>query len=342
MDKDRLAEIYYDPAKVGSFGGVNALSKVVNGNVGDWLRSQETYTLHKPVRRRFRRRKTISVGVDHLFQIDLADLASLSRYNDGYRYLLTCIDCFSRYAWVVPLKNKSAVAVANAFATIIADRIPTYVQSDKGSEFLNSTFQSLLKSHGISFYTSENDDIKCALVERFNRTLKTRMYRYFTRTNSLRFIDVLPALVRSYNDTVHSAIKMAPSLVTAQNEGLIRQRAVRIPQSKTKFAVGDTVRISETRRTFKKGYLPSWTRELFKVVNILSTNPKTYSIVDYSGEPIKGKFYAEELQRVEQQDDIFKVEKILKTRKRLGKTEYFVRWLGYPPKFDSWVDNVNA
>jgi len=334
---DSLKEIYYDPARVGSFGGVKSLSKASNRkDVKEWLSGQESYTLHKPVRRRFKRRKMICVGLDHLWQIDLADLSSLARYNDGFRYLLTCIDCFSRYAWAVPIRNKTASAVTDAFASLISLRKPTYVQSDKGGEFLNSTFQSFLKANDIRFYTSENDDIKCALVERFNRTLKTRMWRYFTYKNSLRYIDVLQDLLKSYNDSVHGTIKMAPSRVTVHNE---RQQSRRAVVSKPKLAVGDLVRISETKRQFKKGYLPSWTRELFKVTAVHYTDPITYSICDYSDEPIKGRFYEPELQKVKS-DEVFKIEKILKTRKKGGKTEYLVRWLGYPPKFDSWVSEI--
>ena len=340
MDK-KLKGIYYNPAKVGSFGGIDSLVRGSDvKNVKDWLKSQETYTLHKPIRRRFKRRKTYCLGLDHLWQIDLVDVSSLSRHNDGYRYLLTCIDCFSRYAWAIPVKNKSATSIVEAFDSISDIRKPTYLQSDKGTEFLNSAFQSYLKANDIAFYTSENDDIKCALVERYNRTLKTRMWRYFTSSNSLRYVDVLADLVKSYNDTIHSSIKTAPSRVTVHNEADLRRKLYTSSLiSKPKLSVGDTVRISETRRAFKKGYLPSWTRELFKVVNIFPTDPTTYRIVDYDGEAIKGKFYAEELQVVKE-NDVFKVEKVIKTRRRHGKVEYLVRWLGYPPKFDSWVSEL--
>ena len=340
MDK-KLEGVYYHPGKVGSFGGVESLIRGSDvRNVKDWLKGEETYTLHKPVRRRFKRRKTYCLGVDHLWQIDLVDVSSLSRDNDGYRYLLTCIDCFSRYAWVVPIKNKSSTSIVEAFDSIIDIRKPTYLQSDKGTEFLNAAFQSYLKANDISFYTSENDDIKCALVERYNRTLKTRMWRYFTRSNSLRYVDVLGDLVKSYNNTFHSSIKTAPSQVSVHNESELRRKLYPpVVKSKPRLNIGDTVRISETRRVFKKGYLPSWTRELFKVVNVFRTDPPTYRIADYSGESIKGRFYTEELQTVKG-DEVFKIEKIIKTRRRHGKVEYLVHWLGYPSKFDSWVTEL--
>lgn len=336
---DNLKEIYYDPSKVGSFGGINALNKATKRkDAKEWLASQEVYSLHKPVRRKFKRRKTISVGIDHLWQIDLVDMTNLAVHNDGYKYLLTCIDCFSRYAWAVPIKNKNSKSVTEAFASLLNLRKPTFVQSDKGSEFVNTSFQNLLTANDIRHYTSENDDIKCALVERFNRTLKTRMWRYFTYTNSLRYIDVLPSLLKSYNASVHSAIKMAPSQVTVHNSHELRKEAV-VSRKKPKLQVGDWVRISETKRQFKKGYLPSWTRELFKITQVHFTYPITYSICDYSDEAIKGKFYEQELQKVTP-EEVFKIEKVVKTRKKHGKTEYLVRWLGYPSKFDSWVDTI--
>ena len=107
-------------------------------------------------------------------------MQSLSNYNDGVKCLLTCIDTFSKCAWVRPKKNKSGKRVTEAFKSILNEEIPIMLQNDKGTEYKNAQFQSMLKEYDIRFYISENDDIKAAIVERFNRTLKTRMYRYFT------------------------------------------------------------------------------------------------------------------------------------------------------------------
>jgi hypothetical protein len=338
-------ESYLNPIEPGSFGGVQTLSRQYGvQNAKDWLMKQDAYTLHKPSRLRFKRRKTLSRGIDDLWQADHADVSSLSRYNDSHRYLLTCIDVFSKKARVVPLKSKTGVTIREAFATMITDVKPKLLQTDKGSEFLNSTFQQFLKENNIRHYTSENEDIKCSVVERWNRTLKTKMWRYFTHAATQRYLDVLPALVESYNNSYHRSIKMTPNQVTAQNEVEVRKRLYPAKESsrpRWKFDVGEQVRLCQARRAFKKGYLPNWTEEVFVISSRYATDPPTYAIKDYDGEKIAGKFYAEELQKVVK-DDTFKVEEIIKTRKRGGKTEYFVKWLGYPVKFNSWVDNISG
>jgi hypothetical protein len=122
------------------------------------------------------------------------------------------------------LKNKSGNTLTKAFSSLINERKPNYHQTDKETEFLNSAFQKLLSDNNIKFYTSENEDIKCALVERWHRTLKSKMWRYFTHKSTLRYLDVLDDIVTSYNNSFHRSIKMAPSEVNAQNEAKVSQR----------------------------------------------------------------------------------------------------------------------
>ena len=134
---------------------------------------------------------------------------------------------------------------------------------------------------------------------------------------------------------------MAPEDVTRHKASKARTRRTSTKKKKNwKFVVGDTVRISRHDNPFRKGYEDGWSREVFTVCKRFETNPRTYAIRDYSGEEIKGKFYAEELQRVKKDTDVFEVEKVLRTRKRNGKTEYYVRWFGYGPKHDSWVTDL--
>ena len=348
-----MRDAYYDLGRADSYGSIAGVLRQASNDetVSDarrFLSEQEAYTLHADVRRRFPRRKTLSFGLNDLWQADLVDLSRLSKTNDGFKYLFTCIDVLSKYGRVATLKTKTAESVINAFEDFVRDVKPNYLQTDKGTEFLNAKFQKLLEQRGIKHYTSENEDIKCAIVERWHRTLLARLYRYFTRTNSTRYVDIIQDLVRSYNDTYHSTIKMAPSQVGPHNELDVRDRLFasqsngKSQHPSRRFRIGDTVRISGTRhRIPAKGYREKWSRELFKVVKIYPTVPITYGLEDLAGEKIAGKFYAQELIKAVQ--EVFAIEKILKTRrKKGGKKEYFVKWTDYPSKFNSWTSAIKA
>jgi len=204
--------------------------------------------------------------------------------------------------------------------------------------------QSMLRDCNVTFYTSENEDIKAAVVERFNRTIKSKMWRYFTYAHTRRYVDVLDDLVNSYNNTDHRSIGMKPSEVNSSNEQQVRERLYPLkPKNlKWKFELNDSVRISMQRQPFQKGYMGNWSEELFTISKRYPTDPVTYGVQDLAGEDIKGRFYEYELQKVTKSDDVYIVEKIIKTRKRAGKIEYFVKWRSYPDKFNSWVDNVET
>jgi len=158
------------------------------------------------------------------------------------------------------------------------------LQSDKGAEFLNSTFQQMLKRHNIHFYTSENENIKASVAERFNRTLKTKMYRYFTFKNTWRYVDVLQALIDSYDATHHRSSGMSPNEVNANSEELVLSRQYPAKSARKlcwRYNVGDTVRIVATRPLpFAKGYTAKWTRERFKITSRQPTVPVTYTVSD--------------------------------------------------------------
>jgi transposase InsO family protein len=289
-------EAYTNPSHAGSFRGIDSIqrhAKVDAHTAREWLMGEKSYTLHKQSKTKFRRRRTISRGINELWQADLVDLSLLSNENQSYRYLLTCIDVFSKYARVEPLKNKSGTTLTIAFAKMIEKQQCTLLQTDKGSEFLNASFQKLLKDRNIRHYTSENDDIKAAVVERFNRTLKGSMWRYLTHTSNGRYIDVLPQLVSSYNNTYHRSIKMSPSEVNVQNESLVRKRLypLKAITIKWRYKVGQTVRMKQTKSVFRKGYEPSWTEEIFTIASLYPSDPPTYILKDLAGEAIKGKFY---------------------------------------------------
>lgn len=265
--------------------------------------------------------------------------------NGNYGYILTCIDVFSKFAWVRPVKRKTAEDVHQAFQSIFAkcDRVPSKLQTDKGKEFLNRSVQNLFKHYGIHHFTTENET-KAAVVERFNRTLKSKMWRYFSEMGSHRYLDVLQQLVASYNNTRHRSIGMTPSQVTEDKERLVWNRLYKVSysQSPLKFTKGAQVRLSKYKWPFEKGYLPNWTDEVFVVVQCIKRTPRNvYKLADSAGEMVSGTFYENELQAVKKDlaQDEFEVEQVLKTRTNTstGQREAFVKWKGWPTKFNSWV-----
>ena len=255
-------------------------------------------------------------------------------------FLLTCIDLFSEFAWVVPLKNKSREPLVNAFQSILdLGRSPEKLQTDKGTEFLNRNFQGFLKEKNIHFFTT-NSELKASVVERFNRTLKTRMWKYFTAKNTRIYIDILQDIVYGYNNSYHRSIGQAPASVSLLNVGQVRRKLYgnswAKPIRELKFKLGVQVHISKSRRTFKKGCIPSWTQEIFTVTKIIPRVPPVYRLRDYADDEIE-MFYAEELQKVQKSDDIYKMEKILAEKKENGKVKVLVKWLGYDKKLNSWL-----
>lgn len=303
-----------------------------------WFRKQLSPTLHKPVRYRFSRNKTIVMNIDDQYKADLCDMSNIAKDNDMYKYLLTVINLFSRRAWAIPLKSKHGKSVAEALDSIFRESPCKRFQTDKGTEFYNVHVQKVLDKYKVVRWGSENEDVKCALVERFNRTLKTRMFKYFTAQNTRRYIDVLPDLVHGYNHTVHRSIKMAPANVTKKDQLRLRQilYSKKVVRKRYKYSVGDLVRIGKARVVFRKGYLPSWTDEIFTIVSRDKKPQSVYTIKDYRGELIKGKFYEHELQQVEN-PEAFRVEKVIRTRIRGGKKEYLVKWFNFDQSSNSWV-----
>ena len=343
-----LKKSYYDPFSAAGFAGAAKLAKVtgVQRNVvNKWIQNQDAYTLHKQYRKRFQRRKTIVSGILEQFQCDLIDIQKLKKENDGYGYIFMCIDVFSKMAHAIPLKTKTGQSIITALKkTFKVLGTPKRLQTDKGTEFLNQPLQRYLKKIGIKHFTSQNETIKCAIVERLNRTILTRLARYFTHSGKKRYVDVLSGIIESYNKSYHRSIKRRPVDVNTHNSHEVRNALYGIPvkrSTKSKFQPGDRVRISLARGNFQKGYSQSWSEELFTISRELQTAPRTYIIKSDDGEEIIGSFYKFELQKVGDEVE-FKIDAILKERKvGRGRKEILVKWSGYPDSFNSWIPKTN-
>lgn len=295
--------------------------------------------LHAPARRNFPRRNVIMRGIDETWQADLVDMQKYSTVNKGFHFLLTVIDNVSKYAWGIPLKNKSGSELTKALKALFKKgRIPKNLQVDNGTEFYNKEVKALLRSHKVHLYSSFSEK-KASICERFNRTLKTYMWKQFSLRGNYKWVDILPELIHQYNNKIHRSIKMRPNDVNiAQEEKLVKMlnTSNKYPRKKSKFKVGDHVRISKYKGVFEKGYTPNWSVEIFTIDEVQKTKPVTYKIRDYENEILEGCFYEFELLPVKY-SDVYLVEKILRRR---GKKVY-VKWLGFDSTHNSWEDESN-
>lgn len=295
--------------------------------------------LHAPARKNFKRRRVIVKGYDDLWQLDLVDMRAYAKVNKNFNYILTVIDAFSKFAWARPLKTKSAKNVTEAFREILnGGRIPNHLQSDDGKEFYNTEFVNLLKKHSINHYSTYSV-LKASIIERWNRTLKEKMWKAFSMNGSYKWINILQQLVLEYNNRRHRTIGMAPSEVSEKNSKKLLQSVYNNVKyvKNAKYKVGDFVRISKYKSLFAKGYTPNWSTEIFKIMKVKATNPRTYLLMDKQSNPIQGAFYEEELQSVKY-PDVYLVEKIIRRR---GK-KVFVKWLGFDKTHNSWINKTNT
>ena len=208
--------------------------------------------LHKPKRKNFPRRKIIVNHIDEIFAADLVEMQKFAKLNKGYRYLLTCIDIFSKYSWVIALKDKKGINVKNALQKIFKERSPKFLWTDRGTEFYNKQVQDLLNENNIKLYSTNNSKIKSSVIERFNRTFKNMMYKKFTENNNTIFYNIIDDLVNEYNNKYHSTIKMPPIKGSKKiNEKKIKN-IYNFDRTKKpgKFKIGDRVRLSLKKNIF--------------------------------------------------------------------------------------------
>ena len=250
--------------------------------------------LHKPIIRKFNKRKVYSQFKDNIWGVDLADMQSLSRKNKGIKYLLCAIDLFSKYAFVIPFKDKKGISIVNAFNKTIkqSNRKPNKTWVDQGGEFYNNVFEKWLPDNDIIIYSTYNEG-KSVVAERFIRTLKNKLYKHMTATGKKVYYDVLDDVVNKYNNTKHGTIKMKPIDVGDNNK---RVYIYEHNEKDSRFKVGERVRISKFKNIFAKGYAPNWGSEIFIVDKVNDTVPYTYNLKDLNDEEIIGSFYDKELQ----------------------------------------------
>ena len=301
--------------------------------------------IHHRVLRKFKKRKVIIMRQDETWAIDLADMNTFVTHNNGYKYILCIIDVFSKFAWCVPLKNKTGETILTELLKVIKDsgREPEKIWVDKGSEFYNKNFKAWAKSKNIVIYSTYGES-KSVVVERFIRTLKDMFNPIFTLKNTRDWVSILPEVLKKYNNSEHSSIGMTPTEASdPANAVEALTNLMHVPNEKKKpkkekppkFDVGDDVRISRQKDIFEKGGY-NFTYEVFQVEKVLDTDPVTYQLIDEMGDKIEGSFYEQELLKTEV-PEYYEIEKILDERKVGKKKEFFVKFLGWNKKFNAWL-----
>ena len=274
--------------------------------------------LNKPTINKFPRQKVIVNHIDEIHSTDLVDMTQYSKINKGYKYIFTNIDVFSKIAYAFPLKSKKIQDIKSCFEKIFKNNKPKYIWSNKESAFLSKEMQQFFKDNNVKIYHT-NSHLKAVVIERFNRSLRELMMKEFTKNNNTVWYNILPKLIKIYNNRYHSTIKMKPIQVNKNNEKYIKEniytynKTSKIP----KFKINDLVRISLKRRNLfdKPSGNIKWSEELFKIHSINKSNVITYKIIDLNGEIIEGIFYERELLKSKNTSGVYIIEKIIQKKK---------------------------
>ena len=357
-----LESVYYNPVHPASFSGIDKLYRLVKsegklitrGQLKKWLRGQNVYNSHKPIRKTFKRRRVISPRKWYQFDGDTVSMTRYRKKNKGYAFILVLIDVMSKYAWTHPLKTLKGNEMVDTFKSLKM-KTPENLRTDRGSEFINSDFKRFVEKREINLFSTTNEK-KANFAERLIKTLKSNITKYMHKNNSHEWVVALPEITESYNNTHHRTIDMSPSQALKTNDVTLWKKIYPQPSDKKtkilkiggprrknpyKFKVGDKVKLSFIEETFAKEYDSKWTDEHFIVTsrNIGEQIPQ-YGIKDWDNNSIDGRFYEQELQKVvlpEEHNTVYEIEKILKRRSRRGVREVFVHWKGWHKRFCSWI-----
>jgi|GEM_PF-907315 len=360
--EDDLRNNYTSPGHPVAFGGIDTIFNYYRGvldkeKIKEILTSVESYTLHREFHKN-QRNPTYAYFKRYQFQMDLVDIQSYADDNDGAHYLLTCIDIFTRKAFIRVLTTKHASVVLEGFKSILKEAVdpPKTVLFDRGSEFRNKLLKDFCRQNNIEIRTPDSS-IHAAFIERFNRTFQYLFNKYLTENETRRFINVydkdgnhvpvLSQLLETYNNRKHRMTGFSPNQAEEDESTHLQinlrqaKEQEKIKARPVKFKVGEEVRIAKIKGKFGRGYQASANEEIFRIYQIKrKLKIPMYKLETYDGkEIINGDFYDFELTKVT--GDLFRIEKVIKSEKRKGKTWHYVKWKGFNDSYNSWIPGEN-
>jgi hypothetical protein len=287
-------------------------------------------------------------------QCDLADMKNHSKKNNHFKYILVAIDVLSKRIFATPIKTKASKDIIPAFEKILSqmEMLPHRIFSDKGKEFTNKEVSNYFKKKEIDKIECNSTAVKAALAENAIKRLKQRIYRYFHREGTYKWINVLDKIVFGINHARSRVLGdgLCPADISFNNaqeiwnknygpaEDLINPNITKMPR----FKVDDYVRMSRNKPIFAKGYTPSFDNEIIQIDEAKPAAPPygvvRYWVKDQKGEPFKGYFYEPDLTKVRKDEKIpYRIEKEIKRKQdKDGKWKFFVKF--YSDPVPQWID----
>ena len=330
-----------------SYSGKNTVYNYFNkDDVNKALEKSDIYTRFKQHRKPKKYSPIYVYRKRELFQSDVVFFTNkeMVQANDGYRYLFTTIDVFTKMAWVYPLKSNTCQNVMNCFIDILekCGEKPERLNTDRGSEMICEKFETYLKNQNIHHYLAYSLR-KCPVVERFNLTIQTLLYKMMAKHNSLKWTEFLDDAMKIYLNRKHRTIGMSPMEGDKdKNEKKIRRiyfnkyLKSNMKKQKPKYKIGDNVRIFAERGNFHRGYMEDYSREHFMITQVMKNLPfPRYKIKEYNGDEITGSFFEDELIKYNPpKDTLYDIEIVKERQNKKGEREVLVHYIGWPKKYD--------
>ena len=354
----------YHESEPYSFGGISQVQNYFNVNpkkIARVLSKSDIYTTFKEFKKPSKTPPIRTYGPNYLWEADLMFFThpQFSTSNDGFLYILAFIDTFTKAVGIIKLKTKDTKIVTQKMKNRFdnGDK-PKYLRVDAGGEFLSHIFTQMCAKHNVKLYIAQ-EPIKCAFIERFNRTFKRILVQLMEYHNSVRWVDFIKPAIAIYHSRKHSSIGMSPDEAEdEENHALIYDKLLRkymkddrkkyIKDKKLpKFRKGDIVKIFKKKGIFTRGFNQSVTKEYFTIYHIDRRLSKDrYYLKDLMGERIIGSFYSEYLVPFTPPTDggEYRIDPNFRDfkRKRIrGVPHIWVKWLGWPSKFNQWVPETD-
>ena len=349
----------YHGANSFSFGGKNHVKdkiKISDRNLDNVLSHSEIYTEFKQFKKPNPLPPIRTYAENYLWEADLMFFThpDFVKENEGFLYILAIIDTFTKMVMVKLLKTKNTQTVTKDVEELFERDKPKYLRVDAGGEFVSNMFTSMCKRHNVEMYIAM-EPIKCAMIERFNRSFKRILVQIMEYNNSIKWIKFVHQALEIYHNRYHRSIKMTPYEANMQinHDKVFKTNMKRYAKSNqikayknkkpSKFTLGQLVKVFAKRNIFSRGFNQNVTKEYFQIYHIdRNLSKDRYYLKDLAGDKVLGSFYQEYLVPFSPPADggEFKLDpdhKDFRRKKIRGIPHIFVKWKGWPKKFNQWV-----